>query len=139
MKMRLLSTFLVLMGLLLIQPVLANYKPDLNDNKCNKGENCDSANDGRRDYFLKLKYLEDIGFRVSLSDFHRVSSSRYQVSSDEFCAIAYSCLQSKDGKDCRRHNNRTMHDYQMQVLGLTAIENQSFVLSNQRGYVSLKG
>lgn len=125
MKMKLFNTFLVLMGLLLIKPVYGN-DPDLNDRNCN-GENCDSANNAGQNYFLKLKYLTKIDFRVSLGDFYRVGRSRYQVSSEKFCAIAYSC---EENSNCNNRDNRKMHRYQMQVFGLVAIENQSFVLSN---------
>ena len=116
MKMKLLSTFLVMIGLLLIQPVLANNNPEISDGNCNKDGklNCDSANIDGRDYFLKLKYLKDVSFRVSLSDIYRGSSSRYQVSSEKFCAIAYSCEQDED---CKKHKNRKMEDYKIKFTG----------------------
>ena len=130
--MKLLSTFLVLMGLLLIQPVLANDKPDINDGNCNKGgkSNCNSANDGNRDYFLKLKYLEDVSFRVSLSDIYRVSSSRYQVNSEKFCAIAYSC---KQDVNCNNRKNRTMEDYKIKFTGPTL--GDSFALKDENSTI----
>ncbi len=114
--MKLLSTFLVMIGLLLIQPVLANNNPEISDGNCNKDGklNCDSANIDGRDYFLKLKYLKDVSFRVSLSDIYRGSSSRYQVSSEKFCAIAYSCEQDKN---CNNHKNRKMEDYKIKFTG----------------------
>lgn len=123
MKLKLFNVCLVLMGLLLIKPVLGN-DPPLNDGNCH-GQNCDSANAGGRDYFLKLKYLERTDSQVSVSDFHRIRDSRYQVSSEKFCAIAYSC---EEGKGCDKRGNRTMHGYRMNFTGPT--EDSSFVLSN---------
>lgn len=124
MKFKLFNAFLILMGVFLGKPVFGSLPP-LNDANCERGENCDSGSANDHDYFVKLKYLEGISSRVSLSEFRRVSKSRYEASSEKFCAIAYSC---ESGKNCTKGNNRIMHDYRISFTQIT--KGSSFVLSN---------
>ena len=131
MKFKLFNAFLILMGLLLGKPVFGKLPP-LNDADCRRGENCDSVTVSDRDYFLKLKYLNDISSRVSFSEFRRVSRSRYEASSEKFCAIAYSC---KEGKNCIKRNNRTMHDYKMHFTSPN--KGSSFVLTDGNSIIPI--
>ena len=132
MKLKLFNAFLILMGVLLSKPIFGDPPPPLQDGNCDPGKNCDSGSANGRDYFVKLKYLDDISSRVSLSEFRRISRSRYEASSERFCAIAYSC---KSGDKCNRRNNRTMHDYQINFTGPT--DGGPFVLTSRNDSIPI--